>query len=65
MAIDFALQMDKEFGCKKVEIESDSVQAIHIARSEDECFLLKVLLTTFMLGNFYLTLYVSINQNRL
>lgn len=37
MAIDFALQLGREFGCKRIEIESDNVQAVAIANSTDEC----------------------------
>ncbi|GLU12690.1 hypothetical protein SLE2022_293520 [Rubroshorea leprosula] len=39
MAIEFALQLGKEFGCKKIEIESDSVQAVVIANSSEDCYL--------------------------
>ncbi|GLT48803.1 hypothetical protein SLA2020_224020 [Shorea laevis] len=39
MAINFALQVGKEFGRKKLEIESDNVQAVAIANFVDDCYL--------------------------
>ncbi|GLT27970.1 hypothetical protein SLA2020_029320 [Shorea laevis] len=39
MAIEFALQLGKEFGYKKIEIEFDSTQVIAIANSSNDCYL--------------------------
>ncbi|GLT29623.1 hypothetical protein SLA2020_044770 [Shorea laevis] len=39
MAIEFAMQLGREFGCTKIEIESDCAQAVAIANSSDDCYL--------------------------
>ncbi|GKV26455.1 hypothetical protein SLEP1_g35748 [Rubroshorea leprosula] len=39
LPISFGVQLEKEFGCKNVVVEFDSKNAVQVAASSDECFL--------------------------
>ncbi|GKV44747.1 hypothetical protein SLEP1_g51906 [Rubroshorea leprosula] len=60
MAIDFALERGREFGHSNVIIESNCVEAIQVAMSNNGCYLpLEQLWRNFEPRNSILFLYVS------
>lgn len=39
LAISFRVQLAKEFGCKEIIVVSDSINAVQVAVSSEECYL--------------------------